>query len=110
MKDQAFSKDERLLRRPQFRQVMDHGRKLRVGRYCLLFFLPNGTNQKRLGIIASKKVGNAVARNRAKRIIREVFRRNKKRFQDGMDMVVVSGKPLPHTPMPEFEQALLSCL
>ena len=110
MKDQAFSKDERLLRRPQFRQVLDHGRKLRVDRYCLLFFLPNGTNQKRLGIIASKKVGNAVARNRAKRIIREVFRRNKERFQDGMDVVVVSGKPLPRIPMPELEQALLSCL
>jgi ribonuclease P protein component len=43
----------------------------------------------RLGIIASKKVGNAVMRNRAKRLIREAFRKNKAAFPPGLDLVVI---------------------
>ena len=110
MPDQTFTKQERLLSRPQFRRVMDHGRKRRVDRLCLLFVLPNGTSSKRLGIIASKKVGNAVERNRAKRKIREVFRRNKDRFRNGTDIVVVSGKPLVDAPIQVVEQTLLNHL
>jgi len=56
--------------------------------------LANGLGRRRLGIIASKKVGNAVIRNRAKRKIREAFRRIKDRIDPGMDIVVISGKDL----------------
>ena len=38
------------------------------------FALPNGLESPRLGIAASAKMGNAVARNRAKRLVRELFR------------------------------------
>ena len=38
------------------------------------FALPNGLTAPRLGIAASAKMGNAVARNRAKRLVRELFR------------------------------------
>jgi ribonuclease P protein component len=56
--------------------------------------LPNDLNRKRLGIIASKKVGNAVMRNRAKRKIREAYRRLKGRIHPAMDIVIISGKDL----------------
>lgn len=110
MPEQTFTKQERILTRPQFRRVMDHGRKRRVDRLCLLFVLPNGTPSTRLGIIASKKVGNAVERNRAKRKIREVFRRNKQCFRPGTDVVVVSGKPMVDAPLATVEQTLLTHL
>lgn len=44
----------------------------------------------RLGVTVTRKVGGAVQRNRIKRLVREVFRRNRTRFGDGMDMVWVA--------------------
>ncbi|QPJ62219.1 MAG: ribonuclease P protein component [Candidatus Nitronauta litoralis] len=110
MGQQLFPKENRLLSRPDFKRVMDLGRKRRVDKLCLLFFLPNDTGLKRLGIIASKKVGNAVERNRAKRKIREVFRLNMDRFKPGTDVVVVSGKPMVKTLYGEIEGRILSHL
>jgi ribonuclease P protein component len=43
----------------------------------------------RLGVVASRKVGPAVARNRAKRLVREAFRRNPTVFPEGLDVVIV---------------------
>jgi ribonuclease P protein component len=56
-----------------------------------VFLLANG-GVGRLGIAATKKLGGAVERNRAKRLIREVFRRNK--IADGFDVVVVPKRDL----------------
>lgn len=48
----------------------------------------NDTGSTRLGLSISRKVGNAVVRNRWKRTIREAFRRNRDRIGDGLDLVV----------------------
>ncbi len=50
--------------------------------------LPNDRPHNRLGIVASRRVGGAVRRNRAKRLIREVFRLNKDRVK-AVDIVVI---------------------
>jgi ribonuclease P protein component len=54
--------------------------------------LPNKLDVGRLGIAATKKLGGAVQRNRAKRLIREVFRRSK--ITSGLDVVVVPRREL----------------
>ena len=69
-------------------------------RYSTVFLLPNDRGVGRLGIAATKKIGGAVQRNRAKRLIREVFRRNK--IAPGFDIVVI--------PKREFLDASLSTL
>ncbi|MCF8719778.1 ribonuclease P protein component [Nitrospina gracilis] len=110
MPDRSFRKHERLLHRPQFKKIMAEGRKQRVEDLCTLFYLPNGLGHNRLGIIASRKIGNAVARNRAKRKIREVFRHHKQAGPAGMDIVVVSGRNLVPLPCTKLETKLANTL
>ena len=102
----SFGKRERLTKRPQFERVMNRGRKQSIATFCTVFFLTNSLNRKRLGIIASKRTGNAVIRNQAKRKIREVFRRIKDRIEPAMDIVVISGKDLVSLPSSVLEKRI----
>src|ERR1700724_4580615 len=90
---------ERIRRRADFQQTYEHGARVH-GRYSTLFILPNKLDVGRLGIAATKKLGGAVQRNRAKRLIREIFRHNK--IAPGFDVVVI--------PKREFLDATLSTL
>jgi ribonuclease P protein component len=86
-----FRPDEHIRRRAEFQQVYEEGARIR-GRFSTLFLLPNKLSIGRLGIAATRKLGGAVQRNRAKRLIREVFRRNN--TAAGFDIVVVPKREL----------------
>ena len=77
---------ERIRRRADFQQVYGQGVRIH-GLYSTIFVLPNNRGFGRLGIAATKKLGGSVQRNRAKRLIREVFRHNN--IAPGFDVVVV---------------------
>ena len=91
---------ERIRRRTDFQKIYEHGARLR-GRYSTLFVLPNELGVCRLGLTATRKLGGAVQRNRAKRLIREVFRRNKVAL--GYDVVVVARRELLDASLPILE-------
>jgi ribonuclease P protein component len=55
---------------------------------------PQTNEPPRLGIVASRRVGNAVARNRAKRLVREAFRTTRDLFDTGLDIVVIVTRSL----------------
>jgi ribonuclease P protein component len=86
-----FRPAERIRRRADFQRVYERGSRVH-SRYCTLFILANTCEVGRLGIAATRKLGGSVQRNRAKRLIREVFRRNK--LADGFDVVVVPKRDL----------------
>ena len=71
----SFPKDRRLRKRAEFGAVFDAGIRLH-GRFLTILLRPSTGSSSRLGLVASKKLGGAVERNRAKRLIREVFRRH----------------------------------
>jgi ribonuclease P protein component len=95
-----FGRAARLRSRPEFTAVQSGGRRA-PGKYLTLLGLPNSLGRDRLGIIASKRVGNAVSRNRAKRRVRELFRRNDAETRAGaadFDLVVIVRSDLVDAP------------
>ncbi len=72
----------------QFRRLYRKGKSV-VTPTMVVYALPNRQNLCRLGITAGKKVGGAVARNRAKRRIRELFRLEQPRLK-GYDFCIVA--------------------
>lgn len=66
--------------------------KFTASKYSVIYIRPNGYNYNRFGITAGKKVGNAVTRNRAKRLIRLAYRKAEVRLPIGMDIVIVARK------------------
>jgi len=85
--DRTLARASRLRARKLYLEVYDRG--LRVpSSFFVLFGLRGRTPKSRLGITATKKFGHAVARNRIKRIVREIFRKNRGIAALPIDVVV----------------------
>lgn len=89
----TFGPRVRLHTRAEFMAVQNGGRRVAT-RYFTLLGRPNALGRDRLGIVASRRVGGAVVRNRAKRRFRDIFRREAGAPDDGtersLDVVVIA--------------------
>jgi ribonuclease P protein component len=83
---QGLAPAERVRRRPDFEHAYSTGVRIHA-RFMTLFVVVTGASSSRLGVAATRKLGPAVERNRAKRLAREVFRRHK--IRAGLDIVIV---------------------
>src|SRR5262245_10285693 len=85
---ERFRPEDRLRRRADFLRCYRTGRR-RSGSLSILYYAPNPHGHPRLGVTASRKVGNAVVRHRLKRRIRETYRRWPERADlPAVDLVV----------------------
>ena len=100
MSSQELPVTERIRRRPDFQRVYDTGARAH-GRFMTVFTVANGSPSARLGVAATRKIGSAVDRNRAKRLARELFRRHK--VAVGLDIVVVPRREMLDAPFANLE-------
>ncbi|MBE0480474.1 MAG: ribonuclease P protein component [Dehalococcoidia bacterium] len=84
-----MDKGERLRKSSQFAEVYRKGRTW-AGEFLVLKALPNKLEQNRYGYVTGKRVGNAVTRNRVKRLLREAVRSSP--VKRGWDIVLIARK------------------
>ena len=78
-----------------FRRLYARGKSF-VSPVVVVYTLKNRTGQVRVGITTSKKIGNAVQRNRSRRVIREAYRGLASRVRPGVDLVFVARGKTPY--------------
>lgn len=84
----TFGKQDRLRSPADFKRVYD--RKCSVSnQWLIVYACPNELGRTRVGLSVSKKVGNAVARNRFKRLYREAFRLTCADLPNGLDLIML---------------------
>jgi len=98
--DEGLAALDRIRRRPEFERIYSAGAKVH-GRLMTVFVMPNGGATPRLGVAATRKLGSAVERNRAKRRARELFRRRKN--IGGLDIVIVPRREMLDAPLAVLE-------
>jgi ribonuclease P protein component len=91
--DRRLRRAQRLVAVADFEDTYGQGKSW-AGRYMVLWLRRGPGAALRLGVVASRTVGNAVARNRAKRRLREVWRINRHRLAGECDVVLVARRRL----------------
>ena len=96
-----------LRKHSEFSAVYNKGKS--VGdRYVVLFYRLNGLPYNRTGFLASKKVGNSVVRNRAKRLMKESYRNIEGSLPEGYDFIIIARNTICGKKCAEVEKSLNS--
>ena len=87
--DQRLGRARRLVRSGAFQEAYSQGRRW-IGTRMVLWLRAGDDAELRLGVVASRKVGGAVERTRARRRLREVFRKHRHHLSGKYDVVLVA--------------------
>ena len=98
-----------LRKNSDFDSVYKKGRS--VGdRYIVLFYRKNNLPYTRTGFLASKKVGNSVKRNRARRLMKESYRMISSKIPQGYDLIMIARNTISDVKCQDVEKSLTSAL
>ena len=105
-----FPASARIKRRADYQKVYKRGVRV-TGRHVVLFILQSREREGRFGVTASRRVGGAVVRNRAKRRLRELYRLYlRDRAGRAHDIVANARRSSATAPWMELEEDFINCL
>lgn len=108
-----FRPEQHLRRQSDFRAVREQGHRFNCGAFTFWCLRRSGepsaeTGLRRVGVVASTAaVGHAVRRNRAKRRLREIFRRHQDCVPAGCDLLLTARAQMVDAPLPELEKKFI---
>lgn len=89
-RSEGLPRARRVRRRVEFLRAQKGGRRHHSAHFSVILFDRGADDAPRLGLVTSRKVGNAVQRNRIRRVLRDVFRRDPARYPPGHDVVIIA--------------------
>ena len=104
---QGLPRNRRLKLPSEFSRVRAEGHRLVVG--CLILNWKEGA-RCRLGVITSRKIGGAVVRNRARRLLRECFRKHQAELSRVVEVVLVARKSIAECALADVERDYLKAM
>ncbi len=107
---QSFPRTLRIRKRPEILKLQESGSKA-FSRHFLLIVKPGSNASSRIAITVTRKIDKrAVGRNRLKRRVREIFRRNHNRLAQSFDILVIARKNAVDLPLSEIQREILGAL
>lgn len=105
--DTAMQRKLRLRKREDFSRIYRNGKSFANNQFVVYWSRQHQADPFRLGVSASKKIGNAVVRNRMRRMVKEIVRQHTERMAGQLDFIVIVRKPAVGMKMKELEKSLL---
>ncbi len=105
-----FGRDSRIRQGRDFRRVRERGRRVVHG--CMIAnWLPHAeAPRSRLGVVTSAKIGDAVQRNRARRLLRQAFRVHQHEFAGPADLVLIARRSIVEMGYTDVEKDFLTTM
>lgn len=105
-----MKKSFRIKKNDDFQTVFKQGKSFANRQFVVYMYKNEQQVPFRIGLSVSKKLGNAVVRNRVKRCIRQSFTELKEEIKPGWDFIVIARKPAVSMSCPEVKGSLMHVL
>ena len=99
----------RIKSKQEFENLIKNGKRVKNS-YFVIYYKERKNDFSRFGVTLSKNFGNAVKRNRYKRILRELIRINQKKFKNAFDYIIIMKKNCDDLEYKDIEEKLVSLL
>ncbi|SFF15673.1 ribonuclease P protein component [Paenibacillus catalpae] len=100
----------RLRNRADFNRIYRYGKSFANGQFVVYWSRQQVAEPFRLGVSASKKIGNAVVRNRMRRVIKEIVRLNGAKIVPNTDFILIVRKPAVEMETKQLEKSIMHVL
>lgn len=101
----TFKRSLRLCKKKDFQYVYKHGKSYVDYHSILYVFKCSDEKTSKIGIAVGKKLGNAVVRNKIKRLMREIYRHNSFKIKDGFNLIWIARRPLVNSDINTFNKS-----